>query len=77
MVSSAPKVLQKAHFSSVEAAAITLAPACLAIWMADMPTPPAAPSMALMPPQCAWPSTMMWSTFRSRTAYSIAAPAPS
>ena len=21
--------------------------------------PPAAPSMALMPPQCAWPSTMM------------------
>ena len=50
MVASAPSSLQSAHFSSVEAAAITLAPAALAIWMAAVPTPPAAPSTSTVSP---------------------------
>jgi len=44
MVASAPMEVHSAHFSSLEAAAITRAPMALAIWMADVPTPPAAPS---------------------------------
>jgi hypothetical protein len=53
--------LHSAHFSSVDAAAITRAPIALAIWMAEVPTPPAAPSTSTVSPalSCAR-STSAW-----------------
>jgi len=53
--------VHSAHFSSLEAAAITRAPMALAIWMADVPTPPAAPSTSTVSPalSCAR-STRAW-----------------
>ena len=50
MVASAPMDLHSSHFSSVEAAAMTRAPMALAIWIADVPTPPAAPSTSTVSP---------------------------
>jgi len=58
MVSSAPSVRQKAHFSGVEAAAITLAPAALAICAAAEPTPPAAPSTSTVSPAFSAPRSI-------------------
>ena len=49
-VASAPMRVSRAHFSSVEAAAITRAPAALAICTAAVPTPPAAPSTSTVSP---------------------------
>jgi len=38
---SSPNAFSRSSFSSLEAVEITVAPACLASWIAAMPTPPA------------------------------------
>jgi hypothetical protein len=51
---SAPIDLQKSHFSSLDAAAMTRAPSTLPIWIAAVPTPPAAPSTSSVSPALSW-----------------------
>ena len=50
MVASAPIDRQSSHFSSLDAAAMTRAPTTLPIWIAAVPTPPAAPSTSSVSP---------------------------
>src|SRR5436309_2738932 len=50
MVASAPSSRHSAHFSSLEAAAMTRAPTAFAIWIAAVPTPPAAPRTSTVSP---------------------------
>ncbi|MNC87482.1 hypothetical protein D3C83_32110 [compost metagenome] len=49
---SAPSRRRKSRFSSEPAVAKISAPLHLAIWMAAMPTPPAAPWMRIFSPSC-------------------------
>jgi hypothetical protein len=61
IAASAPRPRQKLHLSSLEAAAMTFAPIALATWIADVPTPPAAPSTSTVSPACsAARSTSAW-----------------
>src|SRR5450830_962332 len=61
MVASAPCSRHTASFSSLDAAAMTLAPSALPISMAASPTPPAAPSTSMVSPGCsAARSTTAW-----------------
>ena len=50
IVASAPAERQNAHLASLDAAAMTRAPAAFAIWIAALPTPPAAPSTSTVSP---------------------------
>jgi len=61
IVASAPMDLQSAHFSSFDAAAMTRAPITLPIWIAAVPTPPAAPRTSSVSPDfIAARSTSAW-----------------
>jgi hypothetical protein len=55
ITTSAPLARAKDRFSSVEAAAMTVAPRRLPTCTAAMPTPPAAPSTRRRSPGCSWP----------------------